>query len=80
MKAIVHALNQEKALVGTFSVIVKSLRTFALPSVHRFKLYLRASASVARSPFYPGTNLIEAFQETVCGNKGSGGRRKEINY
>ena len=32
MKALVGAFNQEKALVGAFSVIVKSSRTFGQPS------------------------------------------------
>ena len=32
MKAHVDAFNQEKALVGAFSVIVKSSRTFGKPS------------------------------------------------
>ena len=38
VKAIVGAFNQERALVGAFSMIVKSSRTFGLDNL-RFKLY-----------------------------------------
>ena len=33
VKALLGTFNQEKALVGAFSVIMKSSRTFAKPSV-----------------------------------------------
>ena len=52
MKALVGAFNQEKALVGAFSVIVKSSGTFGKPSLEAlqltpcrwYSLYLRTSS------------------------------------
>ena len=42
MKAVVAAFNQEKALVGAFSVIVRSSHTFGKPS---FQALVRDTSS-----------------------------------
>ena len=48
MKALVGAFNQEKALVGAFSVIVKSSGTFGLASFQA----LVPSCRVGRTAHY----------------------------
>ena len=52
MKVLVDAFNQEKALVGTFSVIVESSRTFGLLS---FQALLRSDLDPGgrRQQVYP---------------------------
>ena len=57
MKAVVASLNKEKALVGAFSVIVKSLRTtfeallYSAPGTH-------APPPATASPGMPGISCL----------------------
>ena len=52
MKAVVAAFNQEKALVGVFSVIMKSFRSFAALILVPLESLLLLLGKEILTPFY----------------------------
>ena len=60
VKALVGAFNQEKALVGAFSMIVKSSRTFVKPSFQALPLNI-TPARTPPSVYIENSNSAPTF-------------------